>query len=75
MEDKVKWLALPVIVPSDLTGSTVHAGVHSTGIIRNDTLLDFDKVNLSNRFWFDNVIEIKTEQFDDSRHISTVANL
>ena len=60
-----------------MTCSPVEAGIGPARVVRDDTLFDVDKVNLSDglRFHLDDVIKIEAKQFDDACDVATVAYL
>ena len=60
-----------------MTCSPVEAGIGPTRVIRDNTLFDVDKVNLSDglRFYLDDVIKIEAKQFDNTCDVATVAYL
>lgn len=66
---------IPIIIPGDMTRSSVHARVRSAVVVWDDALLDVNQVNFTDGLRFDDVVEIESKQFHDSSHVSAVANL
>ncbi len=65
-----------VVVPSDLTGSAVDAGIHTASVVAHDSLEDVDQLDLADLGWLvDDDVEVVWEQLNDPRHISAVADL